>query len=57
MLPKVKAKMRETLFVDRYRANVTMSDISGNRSDKFNPNVSVGPQCSQEFFPFKRCHC
>lgn len=29
------------------------SDVSGNRSDKFNPNVSTRPKCSQEFFPFK----
>ncbi len=50
---KVKAKMREPLFVDGNRAKVTMSDISGSTSDKFNPNVSAGPQCSQEFFPFK----
>lgn len=50
---KVRAKVREALFVDRYRAKVTASDISGNRSDKFNPNVSAGPQCSQEFFPFR----
>lgn len=50
---KVKSKMRERLFVDRYRAKVTVSDVSGNRSDMFNPNVSTVPQCSQEFFPFK----
>lgn len=50
---KVKAKMRERLFVDRYRAKVTVTDVSGNRSDMFNPDVSTGPKWSQEFFPFK----
>lgn len=50
---KVKTKMRETLFVDRHRAKVTASDVPGNRSDTFNPNVSTGPECSQEFFPFQ----
>ena len=34
-------------------AKVTVSDVSGNRSDTFNPDVSTGPKCSQEFFPFK----
>lgn len=61
LLVKVKAKIRETLFVDLYRAKVTVSDVSGNRSDEFNPNVSTGPKCSQEFFPFKvataESHC
>lgn len=49
---KVKVKMR-SLFVEEHRAKVTESDVSGSRSDKFNPNVSTGPKCSQEFFPFK----
>lgn len=54
---KVRAKMRETLFVDCCRANVTVSDFSANRSDEFNPNVSTRPQRSQEFFPLQSCHC
>lgn len=42
--------MSDILFVDWYRATVKESDVFGNGSDTFNPNVSTGPECSQEFF-------
>lgn len=49
LLVKVKGKNgngTETLFVEQYKAKVKVTDVSGNRSDKFNPNVSTGPKMS-----------